>query len=97
MPGPEGTPFVAAACLHAQLGSMALQFTLSQQVARLLARCPSAVRGRILRELSQRLVGSRPPPGNGLEVGVLRLPSGCQVSYRLDRSREQVEMLDAAL
>jgi hypothetical protein len=30
-------------------------------------------------------------------VGVLRLPSGCQVSYRLDRSRERVEMLDAAL
>lgn len=76
---------------------MALQFTLSQQVARLLSRCPSAVRGRILRELSQRLIGSPPPPRNGLEVGVLRLPSGCQVSYRLDRSRELVEMLDAAL
>jgi hypothetical protein len=97
MPGPEGTPFLAAACSHAQRGCMALQFTLSQQVARLLSRCPSALRGRILRELSQRLAGSRPSSGNGLEVGVLRLPSGCQVSYRLDRSREQVEMLDAAL
>ncbi|WNG40872.1 hypothetical protein F0U60_49580 [Archangium minus] len=73
---------------------MALQFTLSQQVARLLSRCPSGVRGLVLRELSQRLVGSRPPLRMGLEVGVVRLPSGFQVSYRLDRSREQVEMLD---
>lgn len=76
---------------------MALRFTLSQQVAHLLSRCPSAVRGGVLRELSQRLAGSRPPPRNGLEVGVLRLSSGVQVSYRLDRSRELVEMLDAAL
>ncbi|PTL83239.1 hypothetical protein [Vitiosangium sp. GDMCC 1.1324] len=76
---------------------MALQFTLSQQVSYLLSHCPTAMRGRILRELSQWLEGSRPPPRSGLEVGVLRLSSGIQVSYRLDRSRQQVEMLDAAL
>ncbi|MFY0527901.1 hypothetical protein ACN28I_33700 [Archangium gephyra] len=75
---------------------MALQFTLSQQVARLLSGCPSAVRGRVMRELSQRLTATRPPPRNGLEVGVLRLSSGFQVSYRLDRERQQVEMLDLA-
>lgn len=49
-----------------------------------------------MRELSQRLSASRPPPRKGLEVGVLRLPSGFQVSYRLDRERQQVEMLDLA-
>lgn len=76
--------------------NMALQFTLSQQVARLLSGCPATVRGRVMRELSQRLSASRPPPRNGLEVGVLRLPSGFQVSYRLDRERQQVEMLDLA-
>ncbi len=75
---------------------MALQFTLSQQVALLLSGCPSTVRGLVMRELSQRLSASRPPPRRGLEVGVLRLPSGFQVSYRLDREREQVEMLDLA-
>jgi hypothetical protein len=75
---------------------MALQFTLSQQVARLLSGCPATVRGRVMRELSQRLSGSQPPPRSGLEVGVLRLPSGFQVSYQLDRQRQQVEMLDLA-
>ncbi len=75
---------------------MALRFTLSQQVARLLSGCPATVRGRVLRELSQRLSGSQPPPGRGLEEGVLRLPSGYQVSYRQDRERQQVEMLDLA-
>ncbi|AKJ08154.1 Hypothetical protein AA314_09780 [Archangium gephyra] len=54
------------------------------------------MRGRVLRELSQRLSGSQPPPRSGLEVGVLRLPSGFQVSYRWDRQRQQVEMLDLA-
>ena len=75
---------------------MALQFTLSQRVARLLSGCPATVRGRVLRELSQRLSGVQSPPRRGLEVGVLRLPSGFQVSYRLDRERQQVEMLDLA-
>ena len=73
---------------------MALQFTLSQQVARLLSGCSSTVRGRVVHELSQRLAASRPPPRKGLEVGVLRLPSGFQVSYRLDHARQLVEMLD---
>ncbi|QRN98289.1 hypothetical protein JRI60_04250 [Archangium violaceum] len=77
---------------------MLLQFTLSHQVARLLSCCPATVRGHILRELSQKLTSvasrMRPTPHNGLEVGVLRLPSGFQVSYQLDRARQQVEMLD---
>lgn len=77
---------------------MALQFTLSHQVARLLSCCPATVRGRVLRELSQTLASStlrrRPTPRNGPEVGVLRLPCGFQVSYRLDHARQFVEMLD---
>ncbi|WP_257451210.1 hypothetical protein [Archangium lipolyticum] len=77
---------------------MALQFTLSHQVARILSCCPATVRGRVLLELSQKLTSVvsrvRPTPQNGMEVGVLRLPSGFQVSYRLDRARQQVEMLD---
>lgn len=76
---------------------MTLQFTLSQRVVRLLSHHPETLRSHVLRELSQRLEGSRPSPHGGLEVGVLRLSSGIQVSYRLDRSRQQVEMLDAAL
>ena len=77
---------------------MALQFTLSHPVARLLSCCPASLRERVLRELSQRLMGSSvPAPFSqraGLEVGVLRLPSGFQVSYRWDRSHERVEMLN---
>jgi hypothetical protein len=76
---------------------MALRFTLSHPVARLLSCCPASVRERLLRELSQRLSGSLAPAPfshrTGLEVGVLRLPSGFQVSYRWDRSHERVEML----
>lgn len=75
---------------------MALQFTLSQRVSCLLSGCPSTVRGRVIRELSQRLSASQPSPRKGLEVGVLRLPSGFQVSYRVDRERQRVEMLDLA-
>jgi hypothetical protein len=77
---------------------MALRFTLSNRVARLLSCCPASVRGRLLRELFQRL--SSPlvpvPVGNrtGLEVGVLRLSSGFTVSYRLDHSRQLLELLD---
>jgi hypothetical protein len=77
---------------------MALRFTLSHPVARLLSCCPASVRERLLRELSQRLSSSSSPAPyshrTGLEVGVLRLPSGFQVSYRWDRSHERVEMLD---
>ncbi|HEX8823033.1 MAG TPA: hypothetical protein VF794_24105 [Archangium sp.] len=77
---------------------MALRFTLSHSVARLLSCCPASVRERLLRELSQRLSSSSSPAPysqrTGLEVGVLRLPSGFQVSYRWDRARERVEMLD---
>jgi hypothetical protein len=79
---------------------MALRFTLSHPVARLLSCCPASLRERLLRELSQRLSGSSAPAPfsnrTGLEVGVLRLPSGFQVSYRWDRSHEQVEMLDVS-
>jgi hypothetical protein len=82
----------------AQLSSMALQFTLSHSVARLLSCCPASLRERLIRELSQRLSASPAPAPfshrTGLEVGVLRLPSGFQVSYRWDRSHERVEMLD---
>jgi hypothetical protein len=77
---------------------MALQFTLSHQVARLMSCCPANVRGRVLDELSQKLtrVAARrlPEARNGLEVGVLRLPSGFQVSYQLDREQQLVEMLN---
>ncbi|HEX8434486.1 hypothetical protein [Archangium sp.] len=56
------------------------------------------MRGRLLRELSQRLSNSLllVPIQNrtGHELGVLRLSSGFEVSYRLDRSLHSVEMLD---
>jgi hypothetical protein len=95
-------PRGAVSCLagfysHAQLSGMALQFTLSHSVARLLSCCPTALRERLIRELSQRLSASPAPAPfshrTGLEVGVLRLPSGFQVSYRWDRFHERVEML----
>jgi hypothetical protein len=77
---------------------MALRFTLSNRVARLLSCFPAFMRERLLGELSQRLLGPLPrlPVQNqtGLEVGVLRLSSGFEVSYRLDRSLRSVEMLD---
>ena len=56
------------------------------------------MRGRLLRELSQRLLAPLFPVPvenrTGLEVGVLRLSSGFEVSYRVDFSRQSVELLD---
>jgi len=77
---------------------MALRFTLSNRVARLLSCCPASMRGRLLRELSQRLLAPLCPVPvenrTGLELGVLRLSSGFEVSYRVDFSRQWVELLD---
>lgn len=77
---------------------MSLRFTVSQSVAHLLAGCSLPVRSRVLRELSLVLSGAsfrrRPPHRSGPEVGVLRLPSGFQVSYRLDPLQGSVEMLE---
>jgi hypothetical protein len=74
---------------------MALRFALSLQVARHLSCCPATVRRRLLGELSSVLLFtlSRPEARAGPELGVLRLSSGFQVGYRLDRVRQQVELL----
>ncbi len=74
---------------------MVLRFTLSPQVARHLSCCPVGVRRRLLDELAHALSLPLSPPtvSSSPEVGLLRLSSGFEVGYRLDRARGGLELL----